>query len=65
MGITTLILVKFSLIMFWFCDVLNMPFMRIFDVEYTLNGAFWMGCLLTFLLVEELVCDRYCVKVKE
>jgi hypothetical protein len=28
--------------LFWLADVLNLPFMAMFDTTYPLNGAFWI-----------------------
>ena len=33
--------------MFWLADVMNLPFMEMFDTAYPLNGLFWF---LTFLI---------------
>ena len=27
--------------LFWIADVMNLPFMDIFDTVYALNGVFW------------------------
>ncbi len=29
------------IIMFWVADILNLPFMEMFDTTYPLNGLFW------------------------
>lgn len=34
---------------FWLMDILNMPFMEMFDTTYPLNGVFWFGMLLISL----------------
>lgn len=39
---------KMSIIIFWILDILNMPFMEIFDTKYPLNTLFW---LLVFIFV--------------
>lgn len=35
---------------FWICDILNLPFMEIFDTTYPLNELFWF---LVFVLYGE------------
>lgn len=37
-----------AMLVFWIMDILNMPFMEMFDTTYPLNGWFW---LLVFVLV--------------
>ena len=37
-------LLKAAVSIFWIMDILNMPFMEVFDTVYPLNGAFW--CLV-------------------
>lgn len=39
-------LTKYLVTMFCFVDIMNMPFMDIFDTVYPLNGSFWVICLL-------------------
>ena len=34
--------VKIFLTLFWICDILNMPFMKVFDTTYPLNTLFWI-----------------------
>ena len=48
-------LVRNAVIIFWIMDILNFPFMEMFDTTYPLNGEFW---LLVFLL-----CDGMSVRV--
>lgn len=31
---------------FWLMDILNMPFMEMFDTTYPLNGVFYFGMFL-------------------
>ena len=38
--------------LFWIADIINLPFMEIFDTTYTLNGWFWT-ITLVILAVEE------------
>lgn len=35
-------LVKIGVTVFWIMDILNMPFMEMFDTTYPLNEAFWI-----------------------
>ena len=35
-------LIKTGVIIFWIMDILNMPFMQMFDTTYPLNGLFWV-----------------------
>lgn len=32
---------KSIITVFWIMDILNLPFMEIFDTTYPLNGLFW------------------------
>ena len=33
--------------LFWLADIMNLPFMAIFDTTYPLNGVFWfLGWIL-------------------
>lgn len=41
-------LIKIAIIIFWILDILNMPFMVMFDTTYPLNGLFW---LLVWILI--------------
>ena len=42
--------------LFWICDVLNMPFMKIFDTTYPLNEDFYcLAILLIGSLTEGLI----------
>lgn len=34
-------LIKTGVTIFWIMDILNMPFMQMFDTTYPLNEAFW------------------------
>ena len=34
-------LTKIVIVAFWLMDILNMPFMEMFDTTYPLNGWFW------------------------
>jgi len=48
-------LVRNAVIIFWIMDILNFPFMEMFDTTYPLNELFW---LLVFL-----VCGGTSIKV--
>lgn len=42
--------------LFWICDVLDMPFMKIFDTTYPLNEEFYLlTILLTGGITEEII----------
>lgn len=30
-----------AITIFWICDILNMPFMQMFDTTYPINGLAW------------------------
>ena len=34
--------IKILITLFWICDILNMPFMKMFDTTYPLNTLFWI-----------------------
>lgn len=35
--------------LFWIADIMNLPFMEMFDTTYPLNGVFWaLGWLFIF-----------------
>lgn len=34
--------IKMFIMLFWICDILNMPFMEVFDITYPLNTMFWI-----------------------
>ena len=35
-------LIKTAVTLFWIMDILNMPFMEMFDTTYPLNTLFWI-----------------------
>ena len=43
---------KTSIELFWIADIINLPFMEIFDTTYPLNGWVWT-ITLVILAVEE------------
>ena len=49
-------LIKTAVTLFWIMDILNMPFMEMFDTTYPLNTLFW---ILVFSL-----CGDVSIKVK-
>ena len=49
-------LIRTAVTLFWIMDILNMPFMEIFDTTYPLNTMFW---ILVFAL-----CGGVNIKVK-
>ena len=32
--------------LFWLMDIMNLPFMEMFDTTYPLNGLFWVCALV-------------------
>lgn len=42
---------KTILIIFWIFDILNLPFMVIFDTEYPINGTAWFLIWLLIFLI--------------
>jgi hypothetical protein len=39
-------LIKTCVTVFWIMDILNMPFMQMFDTTYPLNETFWSLVIL-------------------
>lgn len=40
--------------LFWIADVMNLPFMKIFDTTYALNGWFWFwGWLMIVAIMQD------------
>ena len=37
-----ILLIKTAVTLFWIMDILNMPFMEMFDTTYPLNTLFWI-----------------------
>lgn len=37
------------ILLFWVADVMNLPFMEMFDTTYPLNGWFWLFGILIIL----------------
>ena len=48
--------IKIFLTVFWICDILNMPFMEMFDTTYPLNTLFWI-LVFIFLSIEYIILD--------
>lgn len=38
--------------LFWLMDILDMPFMEMFDTTYPLNGLFWFCVFIVFIIEE-------------
>lgn len=38
--------IKLFILIFWILDILNMPFMEMFDTTYPLNTLFWILTLI-------------------
>ena len=38
----TILALRLFIFLFWICDILNMPFMEMFDTTYPLNTMFWI-----------------------
>lgn len=37
--------------LFWIADIMNLPFMEMFDTVYALNGLFWfLGWMLIIIM---------------
>ena len=49
-------LIKTAVTLFWIMDILNMPFMEMFDTTYPLNTLFWILVLS--------LCGGVSIKVK-
>lgn len=43
-----------GVLIFWFMDILNMDFMKLFDTTYPLNFLFWLGIFMLMAIVSEL-----------
>lgn len=41
--------------LFWICDILNMPFMEMFDITYPLNTEFWILVFIFVLGTENII----------
>jgi hypothetical protein len=41
-------------LIFWLMDVMNLPFMEMFDTTYPLNEEFWVYAILILLFIREL-----------
>ena len=38
--------------LFWIMDILDLPFMEMFDTTYPLNGLFWFCTFIVFIIEE-------------
>ena len=40
--------------LFWIADVMNLPFMEMFDTTYALNGMFWaFGWFMIIAIIQD------------
>ena len=49
MFFTEVIIMKGLIFVFWLMDIINLPFMEIFDTTVPLNGLFW---IITFIAIK-------------
>lgn len=42
-----------AILIFWLMDVMNLPFMEMFDTTYPLNEEFWLYAILILLCVKD------------
>ena len=42
----TILALRLFIFLFWICDILNMPFMEMFDTTYPLNTMFWILAII-------------------
>ena len=42
MTVLIILALRTFIVLFWICDILNMPFMEVFDTTYPLNTLFWI-----------------------
>ena len=50
---------------FWLFDVMNMPFMQIFDTDYPVNGWVWFAIVLVLILVSGVEGEQRTIVVAE
>lgn len=46
---------KTLITIFWIMDILNFPWMDVFDTKYPLNGLFWF---VFWILASNIDCDN-------
>lgn len=49
--------VLLAICIFWHMDLMDMPFMKVFDTTYPLNGVFWICTALITIIVIGLNTD--------
>lgn len=42
-------IIQLGIMTFWLVDILNVPFMDMFDVEIPLNGLFWLLFYIVYI----------------
>lgn len=52
---------KTAIELFWVADIINLPFMEIFDTTYPLNGWFWTIAIVV-LAIEESFENKIIIK---
>lgn len=50
--------IKLLIEIFWVMDIMNLPFMKVFDTTYPLNGWFWFVTILLLIFEEAQEKDR-------
>lgn len=50
--------IKLLIEIFWVMDILDLPFMEIFDTKYPLNGLFWIATIILLVFEEAQEKDR-------
>ena len=50
---------------FWLFDVMNMPFMQIFDTDYPVNGWVWFAVVLVLIMVSGVIEEQRTIVVAE
>lgn len=57
-----LFIISLAMSTFWLMDILNMPFMEMFDTDIPLNGFFWILFALMYLMNVGLYLDIWSKK---
>ena len=42
------------ILVFWLLDIMNLPFMEMFDTTYPLNDEFWFWAIIILIFSSEL-----------
>lgn len=50
--------IKLLIEIFWIMDIMNLPFMKMFDTTYPLNGLFWLVTILLLAYEEAQEKDK-------